>query len=85
MATTTDKILMRLDVAMDSSESPPTVSVNGSVMRFESKSDAEFVFDLLNSIRDAAVLRSECSYAISVTLRGLRAHTNLALGIEEGS
>lgn len=39
-----DKRIAELDIAMDRSKSPSTVSVNGTEMYFETESDAVFAY-----------------------------------------
>jgi len=41
-----------IDIAMDSSASPPTILIQGTALHLETDAEAHFVFDLLNDIRD---------------------------------
>lgn len=81
-----DKRIAELDIAMDRSKSPSTVSVNGTEMYFETESDAEFVFDLLNRIKNSACSRVLTVGLVKRSFDNLRSDLDyLALGIEEGS
>jgi hypothetical protein len=80
----TDKRIAELDIAMDRSKSPSTVSVNATEMFFESESDAEFVFDLLNRIKNSACSRILTVGLVRRSFDSLQSDLHyLALGIED--